>query len=106
MSDALLTLAATLSALSACVWLALSHETHWQQVHGEGAALPPVGRRRLRVLSSVACLVSLALTLSADHPSMASLVWVMLLSGSAIAVAFTLTWFPRQLRWWLRPARA
>jgi len=34
----------------------------------------------------------------ADRPSMAALVWIMLMAGSAVAVALTLSWRPRWLR--------
>jgi len=76
-------------------WLALSLNVHWQQVRAR--ALPPV--KTLRALAAVALSVSLLLCLWADHPSIAVLVWVMAISGSALSVAMLLAWRPR----WLKP---
>jgi len=41
---------------------------------------------------------SAALCFIADRPSMAVLVWVMLLAGAAVFVALTLARWPRRLR--------
>jgi len=76
-------------------WLALSMSPHWQQVRA--TASPPV--KTLRGLAVAALSVSLLLCLWGDHPSIAVLVWVMVVSGSAFAVAMLLAWRPR----WLRP---
>jgi hypothetical protein len=38
------------------------------------------------------------LCLRADHPTMAVLVWVMALAGSALLIAFPPSWRPRRLR--------
>jgi len=42
--------------------------------------------------------ISLGFCLTADHASMAALVWVMGLAASALAIAFALTWKPQWLR--------
>lgn len=84
--------------------LALTLPAHFQQVFGS-VALPKQSLGTLRVLGVVAPLASLVACLRADHPSMAGLVWLMLLTASALAVAFTLAWRPRWLSWlvaWLR----
>ncbi|KAF1691445.1 DUF3325 domain-containing protein [Pseudoxanthomonas koreensis] len=76
-------------------WLALAMPAHARQVWGAPAA--PATTRLLRVLGTLGLFASLLLCLAVDHPTMASLVWVMLLAGSALAVAFTLSWRPRWL---------
>jgi len=88
---------AAVSAVIGFGWLALAMDTHWEQVHGE-ASPTPAAVRALRVAGALALAVSLVLCLSADHPSMAALVWLMLLAGSAAAIAATLSWQPRWLR--------
>jgi hypothetical protein len=84
-------------------WLALAMPTHWEQVHPKRHARP--SSRGLRCAGSAALAVSLGLCLAADHPSMAALVWLMLLAGSAATVAMTLSARPHWLRrFW--PAKA
>lgn len=77
-------------------WLALAMDTHWQQVRGANG-LQPATAKILRLLGTVALVVSLVLCFAADHASMAPLVWVMSLAGGALLVAFTLSWRPRLL---------
>lgn len=96
MSELFWLIAATALALSGMAWLALAMEVHWGQVVHRPAI--PATRQRLRGLGAVALLLSLLACLAADRPSMAVLVWIMLLAGSAIAVAMTLSWRPRWLR--------
>lgn len=93
----LLQAAAAVSTLAGFGWLALAMDTHWEQAHA-GAVPSPAVARRLRVLGSIALLVSLGLCLAADHPTMAVLVWFMLLAGSAVTIAMTLSWQPHWLR--------
>ena len=99
MSDSMLSAcllsAALLASLAGMGWLALSMPVHAQQVWGRVPA--PATARRLRVLGALGLLASLVLCLAVDHPSMASLVWVMLLAAAALAVAFTLSWKARWL---------
>lgn len=88
------------AALLACVagmgWLALAMPVHAQQVWGRAVA--PATVRMLRILGAIGLLASLVLCLMADHASMAVLVWVMTLAGSALLVAFVLSWRARWLR--------
>lgn len=90
-------------ALSLCTlgmaWLALAMDVHWQQVRGGNGTASPRVVRVLRASGFAALLLSLLICLRADHASMAALVWVMALAGSALIVAFTLSWRPR----WLAP---
>lgn len=101
MSEALwLALAAVLS-LAGMTWLALAMEVHWGQVMHRPTATAGT-RRLLRTLSAVALPLSLLACLMADRPSMAVLVWMLLLVGSAVAVALLLAYRPRLLAmFWL-----
>jgi hypothetical protein len=102
MSEVLLLVLAALSAFAGMAWLALAMEVHWQQVSGTAQALPRARRRGLRIAGALAMLASLALSLMADHATMAALVWVMLLALSAFVVAMLLSWRPQALRGLLR----
>lgn len=92
----LLALAALLVTLG-FAWLALAMDSHWEQVHGQ-AGPPRTQQKLLRLLGSALLAASLALCLLADHATMAALVWLMLLAGGVVAVAFALAWRPSWLR--------
>ena len=63
-------------------------------------------RRLLRTLGASALVASAALCFLADRPSMAMLVWLMLLSAAATGVALVLAWRPAALRvFWPVPNR-
>lgn len=80
------------TALVGMSWLALSLPAHWQQVlSGKVPARP------LRFAATVMLMVSLLMCLVADHPTIAVLVWVMMLSTSALTVALLLALSPRCL---------
>jgi hypothetical protein len=93
---ALLLLAALSASVAGMGWLALSMPVHAQQA----GMTPPsrAARRALRIAGAVALLVALACCLAVDHPTMASLVWVMGMTAAAVGVAMTLAWRPRWLR--------
>lgn len=96
MADALSLMGAALLSVCGMGWFALAKAPHWQQVRGQ--AMPKTSHvRALYFLGSAALALSLVLCLVADHVSMASLVWVMLLTGAALVVTFTLAWRPRWL---------
>lgn len=104
MSDTELLLAAQLGCLTGLAWLALAMDVHWRQVRGHR---PLTGSRQLglRVLGAAALGVALLLCLKVNHPSMAALVWIMMLTVGALSLAFTLAWKPRWLKLlviWLR----
>lgn len=89
---------AWLAALVGMGWLALSLKAHWRQV----AADRPYGGPAvftLRLAGAGALFISLLMCLWVDHPSMAALVWVMLLAGAAFSVALLLAWRAH----WLAP---
>lgn len=98
MSELSWLIAATALALSGMAWLALAMEVHWGQVMHRPATQAPRTRQLLRGLGALALLLSLLACLMADRPSMAALVWIMLMADSAVAVALTLSWRPRWLR--------
>ena len=97
---------AAVTAVLGLGWLALAMDVHWEQVHGDEA--PSVAAAKaLRIAGAFALALSLGPCLGAEHPSMAVLVWLMLLAGAAAAVAATLSWRPHWLRWaWPGPRRA
>lgn len=104
MPSALMLVLAGLATLIGLSWLALAMSTHWQQVRGNDP-MPRSAASVLRVLGVAALLGSLWLCLAADHATMASLVWVLMLTAAALTVAFTLTWKPSLLAplvGWLR----
>jgi len=89
MSDALLLTAAVLCAFAGMGWLALAMDVHWEQVRNDAHTARTSAL--LRVLGAAALVASLVLCLVVDHVSMASLVWIMCLAASALAVTFTLS---------------
>ena len=93
----LLLVAATLSAIAGMAWLALAMDGHWEQVHGSA---PRTAQRikALRVVGSSGLVLSLVLCLTADHATMAALVWIMVLAAAVLIVAMTLAWRPGWLR--------
>jgi hypothetical protein len=97
-------------ALGVCgmAWLALAMDAHWAQVRSDQRRARGT-KRLLRGLGVAALALSLALGLVLDHGSMAPLVWVMVLTTSALVVASTLAFRPRWLGWlvaWLPKSRA
>jgi len=87
---AVLLLAACLASYGGFACLALAMLDHWEQAsHARGRAAAP---RWLRPAGL--CLLGLAYGLCVwrDGASFGSLLWAVLISAAAIAVAFTLTW--------------
>lgn len=98
MADALWLVVAAMLCFGGMGWLALAMDVHWQQVMHRPPGPAEVTRRVLRVLGAVALTLALLACLAADRPSMAVLVWVMLMAGSAVLVAMTLGSRPQLLR--------
>jgi len=96
MTDAMWLIAAALTALLSMGWLALSYQSHWQQVFPK-SKVSPAGLR-LKIVGWSFLVVSAGFCLTADHPSMAVLVWVMLLALAAMTVAMILSRRPALLR--------
>lgn len=98
MPDIALTIVAALGSYLGFVLLALAQERHWCAV----CAAPALQRVRAGWPAAAGLalqLLALALTLRAQGPSFGSLLWAVMISAAAMAVAFTLAWQPR----WLRP---
>jgi hypothetical protein len=89
MPESLLLFVAFLQAFVGMAWLALAMPVHWQQVH-DTRPLPHWRTLVLRVTAAVALSASGCACLNVDHPSIAVLVWVMLLAVSAWITAFML----------------
>lgn len=92
-----LSAAAVLSVLG-MAWLALSMDVHWAQVKQIPLAESQPPRMVLKVLGYLALLVSLVVCMVADRSSIAALVWIMLMVGAAVAVAFALANRPALLK--------
>lgn len=99
MSEVFWLFAAAALSFSGMAWLALAMEVHWGQVMHQRAEDAERARGWLRRLGATALPLSLLACLMADRPSMAALVWTMLLAGSAVAVAMVLS----RRAHWLRP---
>lgn len=99
-------LSAVLASLAGMGWIALSMPVHAAQAWG---TVPTTGAlRTLRWLGGIGIAAALALNLGTDHVSMAVLVWVMTLTGAALAVALVLSAKPywlRALAPWVRVRR-
>lgn len=90
MPEAFWLTAAAVLALAGMGVLALAMEVHWGQVMRRPAPSATGIRRMLRGLGALVLLLALLACLKADRPSMAVLVWVMLLSLGALCTALGL----------------
>jgi hypothetical protein len=98
MPDALYLTVAALCCFLGMAWLALAMDVHWAQVKQIPLANSCPPKVTLKVLGCTALSVSLVLCLMADRPSIAGLVWIMLMIGSAVALAFALAKKPGVLK--------
>lgn len=98
MPEAFYLTAAALLSLVGMAWLALSMDVHWAQVKQIPLADSQPPRTVLKLLGYLALVASLVVCLIADRPSIAALVWIMLLVGSAVAVALLLANKPRMVK--------
>lgn len=98
MPEAFYLTAAALLSLVGMAWLALSMDVHWAQVKQIPLADSRPPKATLKSLGYAALFVSLLVCLVADRPSIAALVWIMLMVGSAVAVAFALANRPGLLK--------
>jgi hypothetical protein len=104
MREALLLILALAGSCLGFACFALSMQRHWENVTRE-LALPA---RRVAVLRAVGCAAlaaSLVLALLRDGPTFGSVLWVLVLTVGAVAVAFTLTWRPFWLLHFTRAAQ-
>ena len=87
---AMLLLAACLASYGGFACLALAMPDHWEQVKGgpQRGAAP----RWLRPTGLLLLALAYGLCVWRDGDSFGSLLWTVLISAAAVAVAFTLTW--------------
>jgi hypothetical protein len=97
MMSALLLLAAGLASYVAFACLALTMPRHWAEANGQAAAFVPQ-RTWLRPCGFALLGLSYALCWYRDGTSFGSVLWVLLISAAAVAVALTLAWRPRLLQ--------
>lgn len=90
MREVLLILAACILALLGFALLALSQERHWEHAWGSNKPSAPAISTQ-HATGFVAISLSLPCCVIAQGASFGSLLWVMLLSAAALAVAFMLT---------------
>ncbi|ARU59484.1 hypothetical protein OLMES_5504 [Oleiphilus messinensis] len=96
MSEVFWLLFAIVFSLTSMAWFALSINSHWKQVFGNTCSNAHALRIRsvgmgLLLLSAICCF-------KADHPTMAILVWIMLIPTSAILVALMLSKKPKLMQ--------
>jgi hypothetical protein len=77
--------------------MALSQERHWERVSGLQTA-QRVSQRALAVAGLVLQVCALGLMLRSQGPSFGSLMWTVMLSATAMAVAFMLSYKPHWLK--------
>jgi Protein of unknown function (DUF3325) len=77
---------------------------HWGTVTGENS-LPSIRLTALRMIGFSALAASFSLALLRDGASFGSLLWILILTLSAIMTAFTLTWKPHWLALLAKAAR-
>ena len=104
MMAALLLLLASAASYAGFACFALAMPDHWESAGGDPGEQ---GARRhgLRLTGSVMLSLALALCVWRDGASFGPLLWVLLMSASAIAVALTLTWYPRLFLFCIRSPR-
>ena len=90
-------LASVLSVLG-MAWLALAMDVHWAQCRGIPLAESRPPSIILRLLGAVSLFASLLVCLLADRPSIAVLVWVMLMTAAAVLIAWGLSRLPQVLK--------
>ena len=95
----LLLVAASLASYGGFACLALAMPCHWRDASGQRVNVAP-HRTWLRPCGFLLLGTAYILCLYRDGPSFGSLLWVVLISAAAIAVALTLAWHPQ----WLLPA--
>lgn len=96
MMPALLMLLAGAAGYAGFACLALAMPDHWESAGGDPGKHAQ-RRHGLRLSGALMLCAALAICLWRDGPSFGTLLWVMLMSASAIAVAFTLSWHPKLL---------
>ncbi len=94
MFDGCLLVLAALLSVAAMAWLALAIDVHWAQARQLSLTDSTPPRAALRGAALLALGLSFWVCLLVDRPSIAVLVWVMLLTSAALVVAFVLAYKP------------
>ncbi len=94
-------LAAALVVLAGFALLALSQERHWEAVFTSGTPHPHRHRRARRGLGFALIALGLVVCIAGEGPGFGSVLWMVLISLDAAAIALTLAWKPHWLRWTL-----
>lgn len=102
MSETLLLAAAFVAAYLGFACLALAMDRNWEQVYGQRVERSP-WRGRLLAIGWPLLVAAYAVCWLRDGPSFGSLLWAVLIGAAAMAVAQTLAWRPRWLRWFKAP---
>ncbi|HET6719294.1 MAG TPA: DUF3325 domain-containing protein [Rhodocyclaceae bacterium] len=92
-------LAAGLAGYGAWACLALALPRHWVAANGERGAFAPAPKRALRASGGALLGLAYALCWYRDGAAFGSVLWLLLMTAVAFAVAFTLAWRPC----WFRP---
>lgn len=101
MTPTLWLIAASLASYSGFACLALAMPRHGAAARGQKTGVM-LHRRRLRACGFLMLGIAYALCVYCDGPGFGSLLWVVLISEAAVAVALTLAWHPQLL---ISPAR-
>lgn len=103
MTAALSLILASLAGYAGFACLALAMPDYWERAGGDVSG-HAARQNALRLCGALMLCVALAICLWRDGPGFGALLWSVLVSASAIAVALTLTWRPRLLLWRSRPS--
>lgn len=97
MHEALCMLAAAVLALLGFALLALSQERHFETVYAAPLPATHLCSAQRGAGFTLIC-ISLPVCVASQGPGLGGLLWLVLISAAAMAVAFTLTWRPMWLR--------
>ena len=104
MMGALLLLLASCASYAGFACLALSMPEHWESAGGNPDQQTK-RRQGLKLCGALMLCVAFAICIWRDGVSFGTILWVIMMTASAIAVAFTLSWCPRLLLWFSRAYR-
>lgn len=98
MADWITLAGAAIISVLGFAWLALAMQVHWEQVYGYSRRSMTM-QAALRLFGVAALIISAVLCFIADRPSMAALLWIMMLAFGATSIAMALAWKPALLQW-------
>lgn len=100
MMDVLLLLSAGLASYGGFAFLALAMPEH----RARAGAAPDGHAGHARLCGAILLCAAALLCVWRDGPSFGTMLWVLLMSAGGIAIALTLAWRPRALRYFVWPA--